>query len=329
MCVQAVATVFSPLDAAWELDEGLYGGELKHNMAWLCGLLPYGQAAQVMARIGKRPVSDSSLWRLAQKVGRVLKEQTPLGQKPDAQPGITDESVEPDTRLLSMDGGMVNIEGEGWKELKVGLVGTVIADESASGDDLPSVHTAAAHYCAVLGDVSAFTPVLLDLARRTGFEETGRSCITADGAAWIWKLADSHFPDSVQIVDYYHARQHLSLAAQVLFPDRPARANAWFHAHTDALFDGHLQPIMAELQQAGVTDSVAYFQNHQARMNYADFQKEGYPIGSGSVESEVKQFKHRLDGPGMYWSRPGAENMILIRAAVLDGSFDTRWARAA
>jgi hypothetical protein len=318
-----VDTVFSPLDAAWELDEGLYGGALKQNMAWLCGLLPYEQAAQVMTRIGKRPVSDSSLWRLAQKVGRALKAQWPEGQPASAG------AAQAETRLLSMDGGMVNIEGEGWKELKVGLVGTVIADESASDDEVLSVHTTAAHYGAVLGDVATFTPVLLDLARYTGFEQAARSCITADGAAWIWNLADTHFPDSVQIVDYYHARQHLSLAAQALFPDRPARANAWFHAHTHALFEGSLQPMVTDLDQAGLTDSTTYFQTHQARMHYADFQDKGYPIGSGSVESEVKQFKHRLDGPGMYWSRQGAENMIRIRAAVLDGSFDTRWASPA
>ena len=170
---------------------------------------------------------------------------------------------------------------------------------------------------------------MLDLARRTGLAKTARSCITADGAAWIWNLAALHFPDSVQIVDYYHARQHLALAAQALFPDCPTQANAWFHTPTDDLFDGHLGPIVAELQQAGLTDAAAYFQHHQDRMRYADFRDAGYPIGSGSVESEVKQFKHRLDGSGMYWSRQGAENIIPIRAAVLDGSFDTCWASAA
>ena len=329
MCVQAVATVFSPLDAAWELDEGLYGGALKQNMAWLCGLLPYGQAAEVMQRIGKRPVSDSSLWRLAQKVGRGLKVHKTPEPVPEVQPELAGAAAQSETCLLSMDGGMVNIEGEGWKELKVGLVGTVSADAPASPDEVPRVHTTAAHYGAVLGDVSAFTPVLLDLARRTGFRQAAHSCITADGAAWIWNLADAHFPDSVQIVDYFHARQHLSLAAQALFPAQPTPANAWFHAHTHDLFDGHLRPILADLQQAGLADSAAYFQTHQARLNYAHFQEQGYPIGSGSVESEVKQFKQRLDGPGMYWSRQGAENMILIRAAVLDGSFDTRWPSAA
>jgi hypothetical protein len=298
-------------------------------MAWLCGLLSYGQAAEVMRRIGKRSVSDSRLWRLAPKVGRALKAQEGLEQKPEAQLEVAGEAAQPDTRLLSMEGGMVNIEGEGWKELKVGLVGTVVIDEPASGDKVKSGHTTAAHYCAVLGDVTTFTPVVLDLARRTGFEETARSCITADGAAWIWNLADAHFPDSLQIVDYYHARQPLSLAAQALFPDQPARVNIWFHAHTDDLFEGALKPILADLEQPGLTDCAAYFQTHQARMNYSHFQDEGYPIGSASVESEVNQFKRRLDGPGMYWSRQAAENMIRIRAPVLDGSFDTRWASAA
>ncbi len=328
MCVQAVGTAFSPLDAAWDLDEGLYAGALKQNMAWLCGLLPYGQAAQTMARIGKRPVSESSLWRLVQQVGQGLKAQSTL-QAPDAEPDAAPPSATPTARLLSMDGGMVNIHGEGWKELKVALVGTVIVEAPSAAGEAGAVHTTAAHYDAVLGDVAAFTPVLLDLARRTGFTQAVQSCITADGAVWIWNLADTYFPDSTQILDYCHARQHLSSATQALFPDRPWRADTWLHAHTDDLFEGTLAPIIAELTQADLAEHAAYFQTHQTRMQYADFYQQGFPIGSGSVESEVKQFKHRLDGPGMYWSRSGAENMLPIRAAVLDGSFDLRCAGAA
>jgi hypothetical protein len=227
---------------------------------------------------------------------------------------------------MSMDGGMVNIWGEGWKELKVALVGSVVADEPPESNIVPEVHTQALRYAAVLGDVEAFTPTLVDLACHTGFLDASRSCITADGAAWLWNVADAHFPSSVQILDWYHARQHLALAAQALFSDHPA---AWFQAHTDDLFEGHLEPIVAELERADLADSAAYFQTHQARMTYADFRDDGYPIGSGSVESEVKQFKHRLSGPGMCWSRPGAQHMILIRAAVLDRSFDARWSQAA
>jgi hypothetical protein len=90
-----------------------------------------------------------------------------------------------------------------------------------------------------------------------------------------------------------------------------------------------LTPVVAELERAHLAEPAAYFRTHAARMHDADFQDAGYPIGSGSVESEVKQFKHRLDGPGMSWSRSGIQHIIPIRAAVLDGSFDSRWSQVA
>jgi hypothetical protein len=95
------------------------------------------------------------------------------------------------------------------------------------------------------------------------------------------------------------------------------------------LFEGPLDPLLAELTQAGLSEFAHYFETHQVRMRYLDFQEAGLPIGSGSVESEVKQFKQRLAAPGMRWSRPGVERMIPLRAAVLDGSFDRRWPQAA
>jgi hypothetical protein len=64
-------------------------------------------------------------------------------------------------------------------------------------------------------------------------------------------------------------------------------------------------------------------------MQYHQFHEDGYPIGSGPVESEIKHFKARLTGPGMRWSRPNAQRMFVIRGAVLDGSFDALRARAA
>ena len=104
---------------------------------------------------------------------------------------------------------MVNIRTEGWKEMKVGLVAEVVGDEPLSSDYVAELQTRQLAYAAVLGEVSTFEPVLLKLAQETRFLEAVRSCITADGAAWIWNLAQDHFPDSLHIVDWYHARQHL------------------------------------------------------------------------------------------------------------------------
>jgi hypothetical protein len=234
-------------------------------MVGLCGLLPFEQAAAVMARIGKRTVSDSSLWRMVQQAGQPL-DKSANCDLPDTRHLSNPESAASDTKVLSMDGGMVNIFGEGWKELKVALVGSVV-EEPVPSDRGPQVHTPALRYSAILGDVSAFTPSLLDLAACTHFTEAVRSCITADGAPWIWNLGDAHFPDSLQILDWYYARQQLSLAAQALFPDHVVAATAWFQAHTDDLFEGHLAPIVAELERADLADTAAYFRTHQVRMD--------------------------------------------------------------
>jgi hypothetical protein len=304
-------------------------------MVWLSGLLPYGQAAAVMERIGKQRVSDSSLWRVTQPAGDRLLKAAPTDKSDER---VRDESspAQPsqgaclaETQAMSMDGGMVHIRQEGWKELKVGLVGTVVSADPPDSSVVPQVHTLHKAYAAVLGDVETFASALVSRARTQGFFQAQRSSITADGAAWIWSVADEYFPQSVQIVDWYHARQHLAEAAQACFSGRPQQAADWLQSRSQALFEGQLDPLLAELNQAGLTDSAHYFQTHQARMRYLDFQEAGFPIGSGSVESEVKQFKQRLTGPGMRWSRPGAERMIPIRAAVLDGSFDARWSQAA
>lgn len=194
---------------------------------------------------------------------------------------------------------------------------------------IPEGHTLPLADTAVLGDVEAFTRALLHTAQCQGFFDAPRSSITADGAAWLWGIASDNFPRSVQMVDGGHARQPLAAAAPAHFPDQPTPAAAWLHAQTEVLFEGPLAPLLAELNQAGLSEFAQYFEPHQARMRSLDFREAGLPIASASVESEVKQFKQRLAAPAMRWSRPGVERMIPLRAAVLDGSFDRRWPQAA
>lgn len=303
----------------------VYSPAVKQQMVWLSGLLPYAQAEAVLARIGKRTISDSSLWRIVEQEAIRLRAEV--------------ESVEPvrvptDTdwehgEMLSMDGGMVQVRQEGWKELKVGLIGKVVSIDDPQGSVIPEVHTLPVAYCAVLGDVEAFVPVLLQSAREQGFGDASPSSLVADGAVWIWNVADHYFPACVQIVDWYHARQHLAAAAHALFPHHAQQAALWLEVQTQHLFNGTLDPIITDLNHAGLTDHAHYFQTHQARMTYRDFRDAGRPLGSGSIESTVKQFKHRFTAPGTHWSRPGLERLLPVRAAILDGSFDVRWSNAA
>jgi hypothetical protein len=177
--------------------------------------------------------------------------------------------------------------------------------------------------------VERFAPALWAVAVAHHVPQAADSSVSADGAEWIWNLVADYFPDSIQIIDWYHATQHLASAAQALFPQDEKKAQTWFKDRLEDLFQGHVARIITPLEQQGLSDETHYFRVHQRRMQYQEFQERGYPIGSGTVESGVKQFKVRLTGPGMRWSRPGADRMLVIRAAVLQGNFDTLWQRAA
>jgi len=234
-------------------------------------------------------------------------------------------------RGVSLDGGMVNIRGEGWKEMKTGAVFDI--ELRRQRDPLtrePVEMPFARHlsYTAVLGSSERFAPALWRLAVEHQVARAFHSSVTADGAEWIWNLAADYFPDSVQIVDWYHACQHLAQAADALYPQDKASAQRWFQRRRDDLFQGSIRHITRPLDRAGLPDHARYFHTHKRRMQYQSFREEGYPIGSGTVESEIKQFKTRLTGSDMRWSRSAAQQMLVIRGAILDHSFDTLWQAA-
>ena len=180
------------------------------------------------------------------------------------------------------------------------------------------------NYTAVLGEVERFAPALWHLVVKADVPTAARSSVTADGAAWIWNLATDYFPDSEQIIDWYHATEQLADAAHALHPDDADKATAWYKRWQTPLFEGEAWRLAQTLARADLPDQAQYFENHKRRMRYQHFRADGFPIGSGTVtrvdastrESACKQFKARLTGPGMRWSRPGAERMLVIRSGL-------------
>jgi hypothetical protein len=315
----------------WGLNETVYSREMAKRMVWLSALLPYEQCQSVFERIGERQVPASSIWRQTQQHGQRL-----LGQKEHHRQQVSVERVRlPDEgydhaqrKGLSMDGGMVNIRGEGWRELKVGAVFDVeIRLERNPETKLleEMAHGVATHYTAVLGDKAVFTPALWALAVEHDLPTARERAVVADGAPWIWNVAEDVCPDGRQIVDWFHASQHLALAAQTLYPEDNPHRQRWYKDMKDHLFQGQLQPIIISLTQAGHAEMATYFDRHQRRMQYLEFREEGWPLGSGTVESGVKQFKQRLSASGMRWNPNNANRMLVIRSAVLGNDFDALW----
>lgn len=312
-----------------------YSPGMAREMVWLSGWVSYDTASTIFERIGGRVVARSSIWKQVQEHGPrlrdyLLAQQRRVSPERVILPGAHADHRQP--KGIGLDGGMVNIRQEGWKEMKVGGVCDVeqrLERDPDTRELVEQAHGVNVAYTAVLGSAQDFAPALWALAVEQGVPQAADSSVTADGAEWIWNLAADYFPDSVQIVDWFHACQHVAEAATALFPDQPEAAQRWLKQRKDDLFQGTIQAITDPLEAAGLASLAHYFTSHQRRMQYQEFREQGYPIGSGTTESEVKQFKARLTGPGMRWSRQGAQQMLVIRAAVLADRFDDLWRAAA
>jgi hypothetical protein len=332
--VQSAARGFFPLDERWELTEGVYSPERAKQMVWLAATRSYAEAAETFERIARRAVPASSIWEESQRHGERLKRSL---EQQQAQVGVERVVLPPagadhDRPLgVSLDGGKVHIRGEGWKEFKVGTVYEVVVIpelDAETEDWVDQAHGVHMDYRAVLGSVDAFAPALWALAVGHQVPQAAELSVTADGAEWIWNLVADYFPDSVQIVDWYHATEYLAHTAAALYPTDAAAAQRWQRERRDDLYLGATQKIIEPLERASLTTQAEYFSHHTRRMQYQEFHEQGYPLGSGTVESGIKRFKHRLSGPGMRWSRPAAERMLVLRAAVMSDTFDDLWTLA-
>jgi len=312
---------------------------------WLYAQVDDDLAEEILQRIGGINISDTSIWRRKEKWGeriRLLEEAK--AKEANALPRfgavIRGEAHSLERMGVAMDGILINVRREGWKELKVGCVFEVEAPSSgADKASEPEDHARAVHssYTAVLGGHKRFGQAVWAEASRRQFPRALDSIVLGDGASWIWKLAREHFGNSLQAVDWYHAKQHLYRAGHLAFGEGSPKAIRWAKRMEATLYEGQVwQAIdairgLARRHRRGAKElrnEAAYFETHKRRMQYMELREGGWPIGSGMVESGGKQFRLRLVGPGMRWERTGAERLIPVRAAVLSDRFDDVWKAA-
>jgi len=300
-------------------------------------LVSFAQAEDILERIGQMQMSTSSIWRYTQEVGhRFSAVETQQAKEAGALPvkWITPEQLgKSKPRMgVAMDGTMVHIRTEGWKELKVGTLFEIGIDPTRSQEE--ETHALQNSYVAYLGGPKHFGDKMWREASQRGWEQALDTQAIGDGASWIWNLVRDHFGYSLQVVDWYHAASHLSTAARLLKKEETA-AQHWLTSRKALLYQGHADKIAQELQDAiphpfqeedkALQAEATYFRNNYRRMAYLEMREGKWLIGSGTVESAGKQYKQRFCGPGMRWSRSGAEHLLPIRTAILSGCYDKHW----
>jgi hypothetical protein len=232
------------------------------------------------------------------------------------------QTQKPETLYMLADGTMCPTR-TGWREVKVGVafVGGV------HNDGKPQ--RLATRYFADLLDAEAFGWRWYALAERMGMARAGRLVILGDGAVWIWNLAEMHFPGAVQIVDWYHAKEHLWTVAKAVWGEENPCAARWVDRAKKPLAGGHIETVIARIKllpartpaaRTAVREAMGYYRHNANRMRYRRFRRQGLFIGSGVVEAGCKHIVgQRLKGSGMRWSIEGARDILNLRLAVLYG----------
>lgn len=147
-----------------------------------------------------------------------------------------------------------------------------------------------------------------------------------DGAPANWSQFGLHFPQRVEVLDWYHAVEHLWAAARDRWGEDLAQMEAWVEARMRELWEGDVAAVLAGLRAGGATSEVHYFETNRQRMRYGEYRARGYPLGSGTVESACKRvIGARLKPAGMRWSKAGAQAVLNLRSHLLSGRWETIW----
>jgi hypothetical protein len=186
--------------------------------------------------------------------------------------------------------------------------------------------------------IESFQRQLYAEALQRGLLTAETVLILADGAIWIWNLANDRFKGAKQRVDLYHVKEHLWNLASELHGRGTPESQAWVRPYLQWLEKrehGALDVInsLEELSQnirefsrkerAAIKKEINYFNEHKDRMDYKNGKKNGQPVGSGAIESTCSQFQRRFKLTGQFWSLAGDEAFLALSTLHRNG----RWNR--
>lgn len=356
---------FSPLDRRLRLRRDSWSEGLVRESARLATTQSSFKAAgETLNRIGRVDISATTVWRhhdeVASRIEAELEREEQeipicaLWQDAEAMEWIPSQSPIEEHASVSIDGAMVLIRDEGYREVKVVSISEVTLEpeeeevvqkdrqtteengDSRAKEDprgrQDGLKLTNHSYRAVLGDKAAFAPALkVELARRRVRQAPEISAVS-DGAGWIWDLTASYLPERyVGILDWSHGLENLAKAAKAGFGEGTPEAHIWMEQRETELWNGDLVQLEIGLYQLprrrgergrAIRQVKEYIDEHWERIDYARFRAEGRPIGSGTVESGAKNVvQWRMKRGGQRWDRARAVRML----AALGEVHSNRW----
>jgi len=338
-----------PADVELDIENTEFSPGVRRMQALVGQQAPFDHGRQQLKLLADLEVTTKAVERTAEAIGENIaareQEQMQQALQLDLPAAVGEEAIP--ILYVQMDGTGVPVvkketvgrqgktEGQPshTREVKLGCVFTQTAWDPQG---YPLRDPDSTTYTGAIETAEEFGKRLYGEAWRRGYGRAGKKVVMGDGAEWIWNLAEQHFPGALQIVDLYHARQHLWELVRRLHPNDEEKRKAWMKVHQLRLLDkGKIEKLTAALRSIvstnpEVVDKIRleadYFQSNASRMRYPQFRRQHLFVGSGVIEAGCKTVVgSRLKQSGMFWTVRGANAIVALRCCHLNGRFEDYW----
>ena len=319
-----------PMEEACGLSFGAATPLLAETLSFKVSAMTPGEVAKDLTKHGLQ-LSPSFIRDVAQQVGQIAVKKATTWKLEAPSPQAPVEVV-----ATGLDGTTMPIRGEDYKEAMCGT----IALYDQPGERLSTEYLGTMPEAGKADFTQRFTARVAQVLARY---PKALHVVLSDGALWNWQLIKEHYPGAIWILDFWHAAQRLSQAADAIFGGAPSEEkSAWFERWKSALRDepdgaaGVIRSLMYYRNRTGLRGKARkeldaqlhYFRSHADKMQYADYVAAGLPIGSGVTEAGCKELiKARFCRSGMRWNRDSGAKVLQLRAIRLSDQWDSFWSK--
>ncbi len=336
-----------PADVELDIEHTEFSPGVRRMLALVGQDAPFDQGRQQMKLLADLEVTTKAVERTAEAIGEDIaaREQNQIQRAMQLDlPVVVGEAIP--LLYVQMDGtgvpvvkketedrqGKTQGQPAHTREVKLGCVFTQTTwDQGGYAIRDPDSTT----YVGAIETAEAFGKRLYLEAWKRGWSRAQKRVLMGDGSEWIWNQAQEHFPGATQIVDLYHAREHLWELARKLHPNDEANQNRWMMVHQDLLDDGKIEELVSsfrsmETSQAELAQKIrteaAYFEKNAERMRYPEFRRQHLFVGTGVIEAGCKTvIGSRCKQSGMFWTVRGANAILALRCCQFNARFEDYW----
>ena len=327
----AVDRGFFPLDEELKLLPGTLTPHGHENLVRLSSWMPFEKAVGMFRDFTGIEVSKGMGQRYTEEAGQVY-EQIQEKEVEEIERTAPVAVKGSDRLQISADGAMVPLLHGVWAEVRTVVIGDVYSVLEKNGES--TAHTRNPSYFSRKVSAEAFQRLAIVEMHRRGVEHAKEIAAIMDGAEWEQGFTDYHCPHAIRILDFPHAAEHVNGIGEALYGERTPESRTWLEEHLHRLKRDGPDALLTEFSHLAqekpdveaITNNLTYLEKRREHMRYPDFQAQGWPIGSGIVESGNKLVvEARLKGSGMHWAEGNVNPMVALRNIICSDRWQEDW----